>query len=205
MPKRTDTVVALDAMGVLYEPGEDVSELLIPYLRERGCPRSAEEIELRYVECSLGRLTSTGFWQAMEVMERASDVEYCQLHRLTDGVVPLLAELHRRGIPVACLSNDVLTWSVLLRRRFGLERYIGTWVVSAEAGARKPDAAIYQELLDRTGVSAADAILVDDRVKNIDAAAALGMRTVLFGATAPTAAPAVSSMAELRELIDRWT
>jgi FMN phosphatase YigB (HAD superfamily) len=40
------------------------------------------------------------------------------------------------GIRLACLSNDVLSWSVLLRQRFELDRYIDACTISGAVGAR---------------------------------------------------------------------
>jgi hypothetical protein len=37
---------------------------------------------------------------------------------------------------LACLSNDVLSWSVLLRQRFELDRYIDACTISGAVGAR---------------------------------------------------------------------
>jgi hypothetical protein len=55
-------VLAIDAMGVLYEAADDVGELLVPYLRGLGCRLPPDEIERLYTRCSLGELSSTGFW-----------------------------------------------------------------------------------------------------------------------------------------------
>ncbi|MCU1692596.1 MAG: HAD-superfamily hydrolase subfamily variant 3 [Frankiales bacterium] len=51
---------------------------------------------------------------------------------------------------------------------------------SARMGLRKPDPAIYEALLERLGCAGSDVVYVDDFVENLEPAAALGMRTVLF-------------------------
>jgi len=53
-------------------------------------------------------------------------------------------------------------------------------IFSAEVGMRKPDARIFNLVLDRLGVRAEEALFVDDFPDNIESAAALGMHTVLF-------------------------
>ena len=171
----------LDAMGVIYKHGDDVGEVLIPYLREKGCPFPAEEIERAYTECSLGRMTSKEFWDRLGVGGVASDVEYCLLHELTESLFGLLERLTSAGVRVACVSNDVSEWSRELRRRFDLDRYIGLWVVSGDVGVRKPDEKIYRLLLERVGVSAPEVVFVDDKPANLDTAARRGMSTVVFG------------------------
>lgn len=174
-------VVALDAMGVLYRSADDVADLLVPYVRAKGSGVPAEQIERLYTECSLGRITSGELWQRLGITD-ADDEEYCRRHELTYGLLPLLDELGVRGVKLACLSNDVSSWSVRLRRRFDLELRIPTWVISGDLGVRKPDARAYTALCEAVGASdPSRVVFVDDRPANVRAAAACGMRTVLFG------------------------
>ncbi len=53
-------------------------------------------------------------------------------------------------------------------------------VFSAEEGTRKPDPEIYRRALSRLGVAPAEAIFVDDRLKNVEGARQVGMRTLHF-------------------------
>jgi len=53
-------------------------------------------------------------------------------------------------------------------------------VISAEVGAAKPSAKIYQVSLDQLGVSPAEAVFVDDVIENIDACEELGMIGIHF-------------------------
>ena len=41
---RQRTTLVLDAMGVMYHPADDVADLLIPFVRAKGCDRSDAEI-----------------------------------------------------------------------------------------------------------------------------------------------------------------
>jgi epoxide hydrolase-like predicted phosphatase len=52
--------------------------------------------------------------------------------------------------------------------------------ISAEVGIAKPDARIYKYALEKLGVTAQEAIFVDDVQKNISACEALGMHGILF-------------------------
>jgi epoxide hydrolase-like predicted phosphatase len=53
-------------------------------------------------------------------------------------------------------------------------------IFSAEVRLAKPDPRIYQLMLDKLGVQAAEAIFIDDFQENIDAAQALGIHGVHF-------------------------
>ncbi|MBP2707796.1 HAD-IA family hydrolase [Microbispora sp. RL4-1S] len=175
------TAVVLDAMGVLYESADDVGELLVPYLREHGCALDTADIEEAYRRASLGELTSAGFWEATGVAGSADDEEYCARHTLTPGVHELLKAADTAGVRVACLSNDVSRWSELLRRRFGLTESIRDWVISADIGVRKPQPAIYHEMLRRLGIAADGVWFVDDRAANVAAAREIGFTAIHYG------------------------
>ncbi|MCL2779983.1 MAG: HAD-IA family hydrolase [Actinomycetia bacterium] len=170
--------VAFDAMGVLYSSGDDVAEILIPCLRELSCPADSQTIADLYRRASLGQLTSAELWTTLGV--RADDDAYCARHALTPGISDLLVELAEAGTPMACLSNDVREWSVALRRRFGLDRWIGAWVVSGATGVRKPDPAAFAALVEATGVPAERLVFFDDRPVNVNAARAAGIDAIRF-------------------------
>ena len=126
-------VLALDAMGVIYDHGDDVNELLVPYVRSLGCTLTEDEINAYYIQCSLGRTTSTQLWGELGVANRANDIDYVSRHRLTPGVMDVLRMAKTREWTLACLSNDVAEWSLLLRRRFVLEGLITEWVFQEKA------------------------------------------------------------------------
>ena len=88
--------------------------------------------------------------------------------------------MKRRGIPVACITNSVLSWSQQLRERLGVEDQIQHWVVSGEYGVRKPSNSIFEALRRLTGVSFSSMLLVDSVIATLEAARGLGMSTVLM-------------------------
>jgi epoxide hydrolase-like predicted phosphatase len=53
------------------------------------------------------------------------------------------------------------------------------YINSAEVGMRKPTPAIYHHALERLGVQAAEAVFIDDLPRNVEAASALGLSTIL--------------------------
>ncbi|MFF2775535.1 HAD family hydrolase [Streptomyces sp. NPDC058052] len=199
-----DTVV-FDAMGVLYRSADDVAELLVPYATGKGSPLDAPRIGELYTECSLGRFDTDELWRRLGV-SGASDEEYCALHELTEGTLPLLERLTDRGVGLACLSNDVSEWSVLLRRRFALDKLIPTWVISGDIGARKPAPESFGALLATLDVTDARRVLfVDDRKANVEAARAAGLTAAHFG-TGSTSDDLreVRDMNSLQEVLDTW-
>jgi putative hydrolase of the HAD superfamily len=83
------------------------------------------------------------------------------------------------GTRLALLSNcpepmavaiDAMSWTDLIPRRF----------YSCRLGITKPDPAIFDRVLGEIGATAAEVTFVDDRPDNIAAAAAVGLRALLF-------------------------
>jgi len=59
--------IVLDAMGVIYSVGDDVSELLCPFIAEKGGLRDVGRISLLYRAASLGQMSAKEFWRAASV------------------------------------------------------------------------------------------------------------------------------------------
>ncbi|MCJ7514992.1 MAG: HAD-IA family hydrolase [Dehalococcoidia bacterium] len=175
-------VVILDAMGVMYSVGDDVKDLLCPFIADKGGTNDIDKIASLYMAASLGNMTSNEFWQAAGVDPNLED-EYLQCHKLTEGLIEFIDAINSRGWGVWCLSNDLSEWARKLRDRFKLGRYIRGFVISGDVGYRKPGPAIFQHLLKRIEVNAVDAVFVDDNLKNLDTANDLGFKTILFDAS----------------------
>jgi len=154
-------VVILDAMGVMYSIGDDVKDLLCPFIAEKGGISDIDKITGFYMAASLGNMAAIEFWQSVGVAPNLED-EYLQRHKLTDGLVEFLEAINSRGGKVWCLSNDLSEWSRKLRDIFKLDRYLSGFVIR------------------RLDVTAGDVVFVDDNPKNLDAATELGLKTILF-------------------------
>ena len=57
---------------------------------------------------------------------------------------------------------------------------VASLTLSFEVGAVKPEPAIYLRCLESLGVEPGEALFVDDRRENVEAARSLGMDAVLF-------------------------
>ena len=179
MPDGSISWVALDAMGVIYEQ-RGVSALLTAFAGRLGVPVDPDVAKGLYRRASLGGLSSAELWEALGIPGAERDEEFLAGRVLMPGVREFLAAMQREGVRVGCITNDVAEWALRQRRRYGLEDGIGPWVVSGEVGVRKPAAEIYQRFLAEAGCDAGDCLFVDDTVENLDAAAALGFRTLRF-------------------------
>ncbi len=173
--------VVLDAMGVVFRAADDVAELLVPFVRSRGGVEDAAAIEAAYLDASRGSITADAFWLKVGLSPPLED-DYLSGHALTSGARDFLALASDMDAPVWLLSNDVERWSRKLRNAFALDAWLCGAVISSDAAARKPDAAIYRYFMHRSGYDAGAILFVDDRAKNVAAAAALGVKALQFEA-----------------------
>lgn len=100
-------------------------------------------------------------------------------YRLLPGVGPLLAELRAAGAEMHALSNYSV-WYHAIEERTRLSRFLSWSFVSCDMGHRKPDDEAFLLPLRQLGAAPEDVVFVDDNVRNIDAAARLGLDAIRF-------------------------
>lgn len=82
-------------------------------------------------------------------------------------------------VGLAILSNSADGAREQEERRFGFSALFDPICYSHEIGVNKPDPRAFRTVLDRMGATAGSVIFVDNRVDNTEAAAALGLRSIL--------------------------
>ena len=97
-----------------------------------------------------------------------------------EGTVAILAELMEAGHELHALTNWSAEKFPIARERYAFLDWFATILVSGETRLIKPDPRIFQLLLERIGHEAAACIYIDDSLKNIAAAAALGFDAIEF-------------------------
>lgn len=97
-----------------------------------------------------------------------------------DEMWTLAATFRSGGGKLGMLSNGVPEIVERIRSDHDLAAGFDAVVISYEERLAKPEPEIYRVALDRLGVAPFDALFVDDRAENIDAARELGLRTLLF-------------------------
>ena len=96
-------------------------------------------------------------------------------------MVQRIQRLKREGIALALLTNNVKEFGSAWRATFPVDELFPIVVDSCEVGMRKPDRRIYELTCERVGVLPSAAVFLDDNLDNVNAAAALGIETVLVG------------------------
>ena len=91
----------------------------------------------------------------------------------------LIAELKKAGYRLYVLSNMSREFIDFLRQQEVYANFDGE-VISCEEGVAKPMPEIYDLLLNRFSLDAADTLFIDDRKENVEAAARKGIQTFHF-------------------------
>ncbi|HEX8084392.1 MAG TPA: HAD-IA family hydrolase [Solirubrobacteraceae bacterium] len=114
-----------------------------------------------------------------------------------------LGALRRGGARLVVVSN----WDVSLHHALAetaLSPLVDAAISSAEAGARKPDPAIFERALALAGVRAQDALHVGDSLDaDVEGARAAGIEPVLVVRDGSAPPPGVRAIASLSSLIER--
>jgi putative hydrolase of the HAD superfamily len=100
-----------------------------------------------------------------------------------ERLIDYMRELRERGYKLAICTNNVREWEPLWRAMLPVDEIFDVVVDSAFVGTRKPEPRIYELTLERLGVSAGRALLIDDIEINCAAARELGMQAVWFRET----------------------
>ncbi len=203
-PSRALRLVVIGGWGVLFQPAEPAGELLIPFVRQSGSTASPAEIREAYRLATLGRLTPGQLWEACGLAGEPTWTHGPYTGRMTvsTGAADFVRSLLRRGVGVACITNDVSEWSWRLRVWTGFEA-VTPWVISSDIGIRKPDPGVFEMLRRVSGIPFANCLVIDSDRRTLDAARSLGMSTALFGTRSPgqpvadTAHPAVGDFTDL--------
>lgn len=118
-------------------------------------------------------------------------------------VGPCLDALAARGLPLGVVSNwDSRLHPVL--RGLGLARYFRFALTSAEVGAEKPDAPIFEEAARRFGLPPEQILHVGDLLRDdVEGARAAGLRALLLDRACGPRSAEAERVCSLREVPDR--
>src|SRR5450755_3644010 len=156
-------------------------------------------------EFETGRLTEAAFLSALG--ERLSDRlgrpvamgdfgERYFAHLTPNAtMIGYLRRLRTRGYRLAICTNNVREWEHRWRAMVPVEEIFDVVVDSAFVGARKPEPPIYELTLERLGVTADAALLIDDVEINCQAARELGMCAVWFRSSEQAMADSEAALA----------
>ncbi|MEM6382768.1 MAG: HAD family phosphatase [Pseudomonadota bacterium] len=98
-----------------------------------------------------------------------------------DGTAAILEDLKTKGTPLYAITNfSAENWPKACAKFPFLATSFRDVIVSGAVKMLKPDPAIYELLLTRNGLDAADCLFIDDSPKNVAGARAVGMQAIQF-------------------------
>lgn len=101
--------------------------------------------------------------------------------RAVPGARELLVALRSRGVFLGVVSNNLVKDQIGKLKRLGMEESFDSITISEEAGAKKPDPAIFLTACDRLKCRPADVVLVGDSWDDdVLGARSAGIRAVWF-------------------------
>jgi putative hydrolase of the HAD superfamily len=94
--------------------------------------------------------------------------------------VALLRSLHRRGIPLYCLSDMPVSVYAHVRLRHEFWDAFSGIVISGEVKLMKPEREVFELLLTRFKLDPRQTVFIDDFLVNIEGARAVGLHAIQF-------------------------
>jgi putative hydrolase of the HAD superfamily len=182
-------VILFDIGGVLLTNGWDRQErkAVVEQFHLNGA-----ELEARHIKAfepwERGELTLDEYLDAVVFYEPRSFsreeffAAICaQSKELPDGAMSILKELAASDkCVIGSLNNEARETHEVRVEKFGLRELLPFTFTSCYMGIRKPDPRIYQRALGVLGKQPERSLFIDDRLENVAAAAAAGMKAVRF-------------------------
>ncbi len=97
-----------------------------------------------------------------------------------EELIEYMRGLRGRGYKLAICTNNVREWERRWRAKLPVDEIFEVVVDSAFVGTRKPEPLIYHLTLEQLGVTAPEAVFIDDIELNCDAARELGLHPVWY-------------------------
>lgn len=121
------------------------------------------------------------FEQLNEILDRLYQKDNF-IKYINKDVVKIINEIKASGKKVYCLSNLENFFGKFFKEN--IDQYFDKSFYSYEIQARKPDIKAFQLVLDDIDKKPHEVVFIDDTLINIDAAAKMGIRSILFSSAA---------------------
>lgn len=129
----------------------------------------------------LGEITIAQFLEELSRLQgRPITVEEIEANAVLNADVVAIAETLKKDYRIALLSNAPSTFIRELFTKHNLERLFHEIIISSEVGMVKPNADIFELVLQRLDVEPFEAIFIDDNIKHVHAAEKIGIKSIQF-------------------------
>ena len=176
-------LLVIDPYGVIFKKETNQIDYLSAFVKAKNGKIDHDELIELHRSGTMGKVTASDLWSRVG-LEGDSDSlnrEYVKSLQFRNGGKDFLKNLHKRGIAVSVVTNDLAEWSIEICNLYGLQG-INPWIISSQNGVRKPDPAIFEILNRSSGIAYQSCLVLDTEINFLDTAKSLGMKTVLLDA-----------------------
>ena len=171
-------LIVFDCFGVI------VDEIAPPWIERYFAPEEAARVKKEVVgPADLGEITEQEMFTRLGALTgntwRQAQAGWMELSVVRPGMPELLRSLRQKA-KVVMLSDAPGTFLHRMLEERGLSDLFDKIYVSSELHMVKPDPAFFRHVLADQGVPPEKAIMIDDRVKNVQGAESVGMQGLLY-------------------------
>jgi putative hydrolase of the HAD superfamily len=185
----------LTGKAVVFDWGGVLMQTVDPEPRHRwdrrlGLPPGSVENVVHGIEAwdraQRGEISVEDYWEAVRVMLKLTPAALVDLRKdfysgdaLSEELLVVIRGLRTKGILIGLLSNNSLELVDMLTT-MQIDQIFDACVISAQIGIMKPAPAAYRTILQQMGIKPSQALLIDDSLRNIEGALALGMEAICY-------------------------
>ena len=171
-------LIVFDCFGVI------VDEIAPPWIERYFAPEEAARVKKEVVgPADLGEITEQEMFTRLGALTgntwRRAQAGWMELSVVRPGMPELWRSLRQKA-KVVMLSDAPGTFLHRMLEERGLSDLFDKIYVSSELHMVKPDPAFFRHVLADQGVPPEKAIMIDDRVKNVQGAESVGMQGLLY-------------------------
>ncbi|MBI3631430.1 MAG: HAD family phosphatase [Candidatus Staskawiczbacteria bacterium] len=183
--------IVFDWGGVCCKEGELFASLDLQQTLALTPEQIASKAKDIYNAYYIGKYNKDGFWRAIIKffgLEETSAINpnslsnaYLNSYSLYPEVLEIVGRL-RNKYKTGLLSNLTPEMRDNIRAKHNLQKYFDVEIYSCDLTvvAMKPGEKPYHIILEKLGVAATESLFIDNSIKNIQAASALGFETIFF-------------------------
>lgn len=131
-----------------------------------------------------GDLSEEGIYKELGALANVSpdtiQKDWMEIVKINDSLVDFIKSI-KNDYKVALLSNATSTFLTRILNKYNyLYELFDFIVISSDVKMVKPDAEIFNFLLDKAGIKAEDSLMIDDNANNLDGAKYAGIEGILY-------------------------
>jgi GrpB-like predicted nucleotidyltransferase (UPF0157 family)/FMN phosphatase YigB (HAD superfamily) len=180
-------LIIFDFGGVLGSDANDWDKSFFKLLKLTGL--KSEDMGPIFIkhwsDLKYGKIGTSGFWK--DVQEKSKKkIKIRELKRTykegvkSNTLLLKIMDSFNSHYKTALLMDEGKEWGNWKIKKFNLDKRLNKTYCSAHLGLSKPHPAIFQKVLEDFKITSNQALLIDNQLRNIDAAEKLGMKTILF-------------------------